>query len=184
MIRLEVKADAQQRILRELRVLFDCNSPYIIEFYGSFLNDGEINILLEYMVRIVCGRPNALRMLARLILFSSAWDALKRTYWAISAIMLTSAFGFLNVGSSRAAISSRFSAHYPSRYWFCSCVLYQDVKPSNILINTTGSVKLCDFGVSGLWKSKLPLTERRVDNISCKYLCGHSVIHGGKVLRV
>ena len=52
MIRLDVKAEAQQRILRELRVLFDCNSPYIIDFYGSFLSDGEINILLEYMVSI------------------------------------------------------------------------------------------------------------------------------------
>ncbi len=54
MIRLEVAADAQQRILRELRVLFNCNSPYIIEFYGSFLCDGEINILLEYMVLFSC----------------------------------------------------------------------------------------------------------------------------------
>lgn len=60
MIRLEVKADAQQRILRELRVLFDCNSPYIIEFYGSFLNDGEINILLEYMVKLAFSKINSL----------------------------------------------------------------------------------------------------------------------------
>ncbi len=50
MIRLEVKPDAQQRILRELQILFNCNSPYIIDFYGSFLSEGEINILLEYMV--------------------------------------------------------------------------------------------------------------------------------------
>ena len=52
MIRLEVRPDAQQRILRELQILFNCNSPYIIDFYGSFLCEGEINILLEYMVRL------------------------------------------------------------------------------------------------------------------------------------
>ena len=27
--------------------------------------------------------------------------------------------------------------------------MYQDIKPSNILCNSRGSIKLCDFGVSG-----------------------------------
>lgn len=28
-------------------------------------------------------------------------------------------------------------------------VIHRDVKPSNILINRTGVVKICDFGISG-----------------------------------
>lgn len=28
-------------------------------------------------------------------------------------------------------------------------VIHRDVKPNNILINKTGDVKLCDFGISG-----------------------------------
>lgn len=29
------------------------------------------------------------------------------------------------------------------------CVSLADVKPSNVLINTLGQVKMCDFGISG-----------------------------------
>jgi serine/threonine protein kinase len=51
MIHLELKPEIRERILRELKVLHKCSSPNIIGFYGSFWHDGDINILMEYMVR-------------------------------------------------------------------------------------------------------------------------------------
>ena len=32
-----------------LQVLHECNSPFIVGFYGSFYSDGDINLLMEYM---------------------------------------------------------------------------------------------------------------------------------------
>ena len=50
LIHLEIKPAARNQILRELKVLHKCNSPYIVGFYGSFYGDGEISICMEYMV--------------------------------------------------------------------------------------------------------------------------------------
>ncbi|CDS37853.1 dual specificity mitogen activated protein [Echinococcus multilocularis] len=48
-IRLDIKHEVGTQILRELEILHDCASPYIIGFYGAFLADGNINICMEYM---------------------------------------------------------------------------------------------------------------------------------------
>ena len=41
------------------------------------------------------------------------------------------------------------SCSTPSLYILLSQVIHRDVKPSNILVNTRGQVKMCDFGISG-----------------------------------
>lgn len=42
-------------------------------------------------------------------------------------------------------------------------LLYPDVKPTNVLVNRRGQVKLCDFGVSGQLEKSLAKT-----NIGCQ----------------
>jgi serine/threonine protein kinase len=32
--------------------------------------------------------------------------------------------------------------------------MHRDIKPSNILINASGEIKVCDFGISGFTNSK------------------------------
>lgn len=51
LIHLEVKPAVQNQIIREMKVLHECKSPYIVFFYGAFHSDGEISICMEYMVR-------------------------------------------------------------------------------------------------------------------------------------
>lgn len=58
LIHLEVKPAIRNQIIRELKVLHECNSPHIVGFYGAFLGDGEINICMEYMVSPVCSSPH------------------------------------------------------------------------------------------------------------------------------
>ena len=49
LIHLEVKPAVWNQIIRELKVLHECNSPFIVGFYGAFYSDGEISICMEFM---------------------------------------------------------------------------------------------------------------------------------------
>lgn len=52
LIHLEIKPAIRNQIIRELQVLHECNSPYIVGFYGAFYSDGEISICMEHMVQL------------------------------------------------------------------------------------------------------------------------------------
>lgn len=49
LIHLEVKPVVKKQIIRELKVLHECNFAHIVGFYGAFYSDGEISICMEYM---------------------------------------------------------------------------------------------------------------------------------------
>uniref|UniRef100_A0A8B9GZ94 mitogen-activated protein kinase kinase n=1 Tax=Astyanax mexicanus TaxID=7994 RepID=A0A8B9GZ94_ASTMX len=51
LIHLEIKQAIRNQIIRELQVLHECNSPYIVGFYGAFYSDGEISICMEHMCK-------------------------------------------------------------------------------------------------------------------------------------
>ncbi|KAK4991793.1 MAP kinase kinase (MEK) [Elasticomyces elasticus] len=49
-IHVEAKKEVRKRIVRELQIMGECNSPYIVSFYGAFLNDGgDVVMCMEYM---------------------------------------------------------------------------------------------------------------------------------------
>ncbi|TDL23505.1 Pkinase-domain-containing protein [Rickenella mellea] len=48
-VHTDAKPSVQKQILRELQVMHDCHSDYIISFYGAFLADSNICICMEFM---------------------------------------------------------------------------------------------------------------------------------------
>jgi len=116
MIHLEVKPAVILQILRELKILHSCSSPYIVGFWGAFQAENEINICMEYMN-------------------GGSLDLIMRKSGRIHENIL----GRISSGVLKGLEYLRNEIS----------IIHRDVKPSNILVNTKGEIKLCDFGVSG-----------------------------------
>ena len=46
---IDAKPSVRKQILRELQIMHDCHSDYIISFYGAFISDPNICICMEFM---------------------------------------------------------------------------------------------------------------------------------------
>ncbi|KAG8200849.1 hypothetical protein JTE90_015756 [Oedothorax gibbosus] len=116
LIHLEVKPAIRNQIIRELKVLHECNSPHIVGFYGAFYSDGEINICMEYMD-------------------GGSLDLVLKKAGRIPEPIL---------GKVTIAVLKGLNYLREKHQ-----IMHRDVKPSNILVNSRGEIKICDFGVSG-----------------------------------
>ena len=116
LIHLEVKPAIQKQIMRELKVLHDCSSPYIVGFYGAFSSDGEISICMENMD-------------------AGSLDLVMKKAQKIPEEIL-------GIVSRSVILGLKYLRETHK-------IIHRDVKPSNILVNSRGEIKLCDFGVSG-----------------------------------
>ncbi|XP_045482295.1 dual specificity mitogen-activated protein kinase kinase dSOR1 isoform X1 [Harmonia axyridis] len=116
LIHLEVKPAIKKQIIRELKVLHECNFAHIVGFYGAFYIDGEISICMEYMD-------------------AGSLDLILKKAGRIPENIL----GKITVAVLK-GLSYLRDKH---------SIMHRDVKPSNILVNSSGEIKICDFGVSG-----------------------------------
>uniref|UniRef100_A0A915JIQ2 mitogen-activated protein kinase kinase n=1 Tax=Romanomermis culicivorax TaxID=13658 RepID=A0A915JIQ2_ROMCU len=115
LIHLEVKQSIKNQIIKELRLLQRCSSPFIVGFHGAFISEGNIAICMEFMDGL-------------------SLDLIAKRVGLIGEELL----GKINIAvlSGLKYLKEEMD------------VLHRDVKPSNILVNTKGEIKLCDFGVS------------------------------------
>jgi len=109
-IPLDITEDIQRQILSELSILFQCNTQFIIAFYGAFFIENKISMCTEFMD-------------------GGSLDL----YGKIPQNVL-----------GRIAVAVVKGLQY---LWELK-IIHRDVKPNNMLVNSSGQVKLCDFGVS------------------------------------
>ncbi|KAJ8120969.1 hypothetical protein O1611_g10224 [Lasiodiplodia mahajangana] len=142
-MRLELDEAKLKTIIKELVILHECGSPYVIDFYGAFFQESAVYMCIEYMDggsidKLYSGGipENILR---------------KITY---STVM---------------GLKELKEKHN---------IIHRDVKPTNILINTRGQVKICDFGVSGNLVASIAKT-----NIGCQSYMAPERISGGAFMQ-
>lgn len=115
-IHIDANPSVRKQILRELQILHDCNSKYIVSFYGAFMSDADISMCMEYM----------------------DVGSLDNIYKKNGPVPLEI------VGKITLAVLEGLNYLYENHR-----IIHRDVKPSNILVNSKGQIKICDFGVSG-----------------------------------
>jgi mitogen-activated protein kinase kinase len=140
-IRLELDEAKFAAIIMELDVLHRCVSPYIIDFYGAFFQEGAVYICIEFMDG---------GSIDKLYSDGVPENILRKITYATTQ-----------------GLKALKDEHN---------IIHRDVKPTNILVNTRGQVKICDFGVSGNLVASIAKT-----NIGCQSYMAPERISGGGV---
>ena len=140
-IRLELDEAKFAAIIMELDILHRCISPFIVDFYGAFFQEGAVYICMEYMDG---GSVDKLY-----------GDGVPEG--VLRKITMSTVMGLKSLKEDHN-------------------IIHRDVKPTNILVNTRGQVKICDFGVSGNLVASIAKT-----NIGCQSYMAPERISGGGV---
>jgi len=119
----------RKRLLMDLDVsMRSSDCPFTVHFYGALFREGDVWICMEVM--------------------DTSLDKFYPKVFKNNLIMEESVLGKIAMCVVRALHYLHSQLH----------VIHRDVKPSNILINRNGEVKMCDFGISGYLENSVAKT--------------------------
>lgn len=119
-IPVTVNRQEQTRLLMDLDIsMRSSDCLYTVHFYGALLREGDVWICMEVM--------------------DTSLDKFYPKVFKNDLVMEESVLGKI----AMSVVNALHYLHAQLR------VIHRDVKPSNILINRNGEVKMCDFGISG-----------------------------------
>lgn len=119
-MRRTLNDEENKRIYMDLQVVLQCECDNIVRCCGYFIKESEVWICMELMT-------TCFDKLLRKRVFEGKKPLPEKFLGAIAA-------------SAVRALYYLKEKHN---------IIHRDVKPSNILINDSGQIKLCDFGISG-----------------------------------
>ncbi|XP_066588893.1 dual specificity mitogen-activated protein kinase kinase 3 [Prorops nasuta] len=115
-----VNTQEQKRLLMDLDIsMRSSDCPYTVQFYGALFREGDVWICMEVM--------------------DTSLDKFYVKVYENNRAIPEDILG-------KIALAVVHALHY---LYSKLRVIHRDVKPSNILINRKGEVKICDFGISG-----------------------------------
>ena len=123
---LDISDERKKMLIKELRTLCQLQSEALVGFHGAFLHDDDAVVLvMEYMD----------------IGSLEQWRKNNKSERSLQPSRMEEAF-FASIA---------YQVITGLEYLHSQRILHRDIKPGNILLNTNGAVKLCDFGIVSLY---------------------------------
>ncbi|KAF7321853.1 Protein kinase domain-containing protein [Mycena kentingensis (nom. inval.)] len=142
-IPLELSPAKLDGIIMELDILHRAVAPEIVEFYGAFTIESCVYYCMEYMDAGSLDKVLGIKTIQQ----GGGW------------------VGELGEGAPEDVLG-RIASSMSRGLKFLKDnlqIMHRDVKPTNVLVNRKGEIKLCDFGVSGQLDNSIAKT-----NIGCQ----------------
>ncbi|KAI3421225.1 Dual specificity mitogen-activated protein kinase kinase 4 [Globodera pallida] len=143
----EVVKDVRDKALSELRMIIQSQGcEDIVRFYGALFQNGDCWICMELM--------------------DCSLEKMYPLVFACGEHLPQRVVGFVTAAVVRALNYLKQVLN----------IIHRDVKPSNILLDKRGSVKLCDFGISGYLVNSIAETQ----DVGCQFYMAPERLTDGK----